>query len=129
MPSSHSFFPIHLKRRFIYDCPLSTSFHHFSAVDICLFSTIRVCTTLVTRNVANRQRFSSRSSYLKLQIRPVYFVTQQFSSLKRKRRRNTETKRIKKTHPQRPRRRRRHLKSRTQYLALWGMKAEDGKMY
>lgn len=96
MPSSHSFFPAHLKRRFIYGCPLSTSFHHFSAVDICLFSTVRVCTTLVTRNVANRQRFSSRSSYLKLQIRSVYFVTQQFSSLKRKRRRNTETKRIKK---------------------------------
>lgn len=98
MPSSHTFFPAHLKRRFIYGCPLSTSFHHFSAVDICLFSTIRVCTTLVTRNVANRQRFSSRSSYLKLQIRSVYFVTQQFSSLKRKRRRNTETKRINKKH-------------------------------
>lgn len=35
---------IHLKRRFIYGCPLSTSFHHFSVADICSF-----CTSCDTR--------------------------------------------------------------------------------
>lgn len=64
-------FRFHLKCRFIYGCPLSTPFHHFSAVDICLCCAS--CTTSISRNVTSKMR-SLSSSYLKLQIRSVYFV-------------------------------------------------------
>lgn len=82
------FFLFHLKCRFIYGCPLSTSFHHFSAVDICSSLCAHTHTHSMLAHNTRQSSVYSRiaflsSSYLKLQIRFVYFVTQQFSRRKK----------------------------------------------